>query len=70
MELIYQQATSQITGIQKTFDDLVNYHNQMIVEKAKFITKELPSLKNSIAEKNESLKKLIIGRKKISISYF
>ena len=66
LELIYQQATSQITGIQKTFDDLVNYHNQMIVEKAKFITKELPSLENSIAEKNESLKKLLSEEKALA----
>lgn len=66
LELIYQQATSQITGIQKTFDDLVNYHNQMIVEKTKFITKELPSLENSIAEKNESLKKLLSEEKKLA----
>lgn len=50
----------------KTFDDLVNYHNQMIVEKAKFITKELPSLENSIAEKNESLKKLLSEEKKLA----
>lgn len=66
LELIYHQATSQITGIQKTFDDLVNYHNQMIVEKAKFITKELPSLENNIAEKNESLKNLLSEEKKLA----
>ncbi|MDI9319407.1 MAG: DUF2326 domain-containing protein [Phycisphaerales bacterium] len=66
LELIYQQATSQITGIQKTFDDLVTYHNQMIVEKAKFITKELPSLENSIAEKNKLLKKLLSDENKLA----
>lgn len=66
LEIIYQQATSQITGIQKTFDDLVNYHNQMIVEKAKFITKELPSLEKSVADKNESLKKLLSEEKKLA----
>ncbi len=66
LELIYQQATTQISGIQKTFDDLVNYHNQMIVEKAKFITKELPSLEISIAEKNESLKRLLSEEKKLA----
>ena len=32
LEQIYKQATSQITNIQKTFDDLVHYHNQMISE--------------------------------------
>jgi uncharacterized protein YydD (DUF2326 family) len=66
LEIIYQQATSQITGIQKTFDDLVNFHNQMIVEKAKFITKELPSLEKSVADKNESLKKLLSDEKKLA----
>jgi uncharacterized protein YydD (DUF2326 family) len=66
LEIIYQQATSQITGIQKTFDDLVNYHNQMILEKAKFITKELPSLEKSVADKNESLKKLLSEEKKLA----
>jgi uncharacterized protein YydD (DUF2326 family) len=66
LEIIYQQATSQITGIQKTFDDLVNYHNKMIVEKAKFITKELPSLEKSVADKNESLKKLLSEEKKLA----
>jgi uncharacterized protein YydD (DUF2326 family) len=67
LEIIYQQATSQITGIQRTFDDLVNYHNQMIVEKAKFITKELPSLEKSVAEKNESLKNLLLEEKKLAL---
>lgn len=59
LNLIYQQATTQIAGIQKTFDDLVNYHNQMIVEKVKYITKELPELKKTINNKNEQLKKLL-----------
>ncbi|MBU0713176.1 DUF2326 domain-containing protein [bacterium] len=59
LRLIYQQATNQISGIQKTFDDLVRYHNQMIVEKIKFITKELPDLENNIRIKNEHLKKIL-----------
>ncbi|MDB4940453.1 MAG: hypothetical protein JWO40_878 [Candidatus Doudnabacteria bacterium] len=53
---IYQQATEQIRGIQKTFDDLVNYHNQMIFEKVKFIKKELPTIEKSIREKQINLK--------------
>lgn len=64
LELIYQQATTQIAGIQKTFDDLVNYHNQMIIEKSKFITKELPSIEKTINDKSEVLKRLLIEEKK------
>jgi uncharacterized protein YydD (DUF2326 family) len=66
LELIYRQATSLVTGIQKTFDDLLNYHNQMIVEKAKFITKELPFLNDALAKKNEHLKYLLFEEQNLS----
>ena len=66
LRLIYQQATKQISGIQKTFDDLVRYHNQMVVEKVKFIKKELPDLEKQIQNKNEYLKKLLSEEKSLS----
>ena len=59
IKLIYQQATNQITGIQKTFADLVRYHNEMIVEKVKYITKELPSLESNIKNEKDYLAKLL-----------
>ena len=66
MQIIYQQATSQISGIQKTFDELVSYHNQMIVEKVKFITQELPKLENNIALKNSQLKTLLSEERRLT----
>jgi uncharacterized protein YydD (DUF2326 family) len=54
---IYQQASGKIEGIHKTFVELVEYHNQMIFEKVKFIKKELPNLENNIKEKQVSLQK-------------
>ena len=66
LQLIYQQATSHIIGIQKTFDDLVNYHNQMIIEKVKFIKNELPNLNNTIQRKNIFLKKLLLDESSLS----
>ncbi|MEW6086700.1 MAG: DUF2326 domain-containing protein [bacterium] len=66
LRLIYNQATNQITGIQKTFDDLVKYHNQMIFEKVKYITKELPALESNIQSKKESLRKLLLEEKSLS----
>jgi uncharacterized protein YydD (DUF2326 family) len=68
LQIIYDQATSQVVGIQKTFEDLVKYHNQMIVEKVKFITQELPNLKSNIESTNTTLKNLLSDEKKVSSS--
>jgi uncharacterized protein YydD (DUF2326 family) len=67
LEIIYQQAAKYISTIQKTFEELVQYHNQMIVEKIKFITKELPALEDSILEKNRQLTKLLLNEKTLSL---
>ncbi|MCD4810504.1 MAG: DUF2326 domain-containing protein [Methanosarcinales archaeon] len=68
LQLIYQQVTSQIDNIQKTFNDLVNYHNQMIIEKVKFIKKELPSLDTIIQSKKVFLKKILSDESSLSAS--
>lgn len=59
LKLIYEQATNKIEGIQKTFEELVHFHNQMIIEKVKFITKALPELEKNIKTKNDQLKNLL-----------
>jgi uncharacterized protein YydD (DUF2326 family) len=65
LEIIYQQATNKVTSIQKSFSDLVAFHNTMIEEKVKFITKELPSLEKSLTENNNTLKRLLTEEKKL-----
>lgn len=50
---LYAEAKEYVSKIHKTFEELVAYHNNMIIEKINFITKELPSLIEKInAEKN------------------
>lgn len=66
LEIIYEQATSKITSIQKTFSDLVSFHNAMIGEKVKFITKELPSIEKAIQENNNALQRLLEEEKILS----
>jgi len=66
LEIIYSQATSLITNIQKTFDDLVSYHNQMLLEKAKFITKELPAIEAGITENEYTLRGLLADERKLA----
>ncbi len=66
LEIIYEQATKKITTIHKSFSDLVAFHNTMVEEKVKFITKELPVLEKSISENNNSLKSLLAEEKKLA----
>lgn len=66
LKLIYQQASALIPNLQKSFDDLVQYHNQMLENKIKFVSQELPDLNKRIDAKNKELKSLIIKEKELS----
>lgn len=68
LEIIYEQATNNVTTIQKSFSDLVAFHNTMIEEKVKFITKELPTLEKSISESNNTLKHLLTEEQKLTFA--
>lgn len=59
LQVIYNQATHRIEGIQKSFDDLVYYHNQMIIQKVEFIKKELPEVEKKIEIKSVELQNLL-----------
>ena len=63
---LYDEAKLNVSGIQKTFEDLVSYHNTMIVEKLKFITEDLPSLNEKIKLENIELNKLLEEEKTMS----
>lgn len=56
---IYHQATTQISGIQKSFEDLCRFHNQMIDEKVKYIAKDMPKLDGDINSKSKHLSRLL-----------
>ena len=59
LRAIYSQATVEMSGIQKTFEDLLNFHNRMITEKLNFITKDLPALNEAIELKSSEITKLV-----------
>lgn len=59
LRLIYQQARQGMEGIQKTFEELCDFHDRMLREKVAYVTKELPRLEETIRERSESLKLLI-----------
>lgn len=55
LKMIYAQASSLIPNLQKSFEELVQYHNQMIDNKIKFVSEELPTIYSTIKEKTNLL---------------
>lgn len=56
---LYEQATSLVPGIQRKFEELHEFHNQMVQAKVRFITEELPKLSGLLDEKRKHLHGLI-----------
>lgn len=64
---IYQQATGVLGKMQKTFEEMVEYHDNMISEKTKFISNELPLIESKIANRNIELKDLLEKEAELSL---
>ncbi|MBR3932440.1 MAG: DUF2326 domain-containing protein [Clostridia bacterium] len=63
---LYYQAKMNVEGIQKTFEELVVYHNKMLVEKSKFIGMELPHILESIEKQEYELAELLREEKELT----
>lgn len=55
LKQIYNQASSQINQIQKSFEDLCNFHNRMIAEKIRYIAKDLPEIEKQLISKSDQM---------------
>lgn len=64
---IYQQASNVLGKLQKTFEDMVEYHNNMISEKKKFISNDLPTLEFKIGKNNIKLSRLLKEEEELSL---
>ncbi len=58
IKTLYAEANILIPNLQKTFEQSVHFHNQMIENKLEFITKELPALVTSEQELSAKLHEL------------
>lgn len=56
IKLLYDRANSLIPSLQVSFEDTLKFHNDLINEKLKYITKELPDLDSSINAAKAELK--------------
>ncbi|WMT41186.1 DUF2326 domain-containing protein [Paenibacillus sp. D2_2] len=64
---IYKTAKKNISNIQTTFEQLVEYHNKMILEKIRFITQDIPKIRSSIEEHKRTLGDFLDKEKRLSI---
>ncbi len=66
LQQIYQQATSLVSGIQKTFRELNDFHNRMVKSKIRFIAQDLPKIDTELTAKRKHLNRLLIGDAELS----
>ncbi|WP_431793202.1 DUF2326 domain-containing protein [Bacillus altitudinis] len=60
---LYSVAKKSVIGIQKTYEQLIEYHNNMIIEKIRYITQDLPNLELEIERYNQNLEKELASEK-------
>ena len=56
---LYNQAKSLVSTVQKTFEELYNFHNQMVSAKIRFIAQDLPKIDAELTQKREHLKRML-----------
>ncbi|WP_228727954.1 DUF2326 domain-containing protein [Klebsiella michiganensis] len=52
---LYNEATERVGVLNKTFEDALNFYNQMIIKKVEFIKSQMASLESEIVSKNNKL---------------
>ena len=66
IKLLYEKAQALISNIQVSFEDTVKFHNDLISEKLKYITKELPELQKTINKANSTIYNLRVLEKDLT----
>lgn len=66
LRLLYEEAAGNISDIQKTFEDLVTFHNNMVIEKVKYISQDLPELTHKLKDSQEELSLLVRQEKELT----
>ena len=63
---LYKDVIERVAGVQKTFEELVVFHNAMVEEKARFISKDIPQLNASIAQYESEIAALLLEELKLT----
>ncbi len=66
IKYLYNEASILIPELQKSFEDTLRFHNEMLIEKKNYITKELPEIEKKIKILNQDIRNLISEEKELS----
>lgn len=66
LEQLYKKANTLLPNLQKSFEDTVQFHNQMIEGKINYITQELPELTTKISKLDTAINNLLVAEKEFS----
>ena len=58
LEMIYKQASAYVPKMQRTFKELVDFHNTMLENKKAFVAQELPAIQEEIESLSVELERL------------
>lgn len=58
LEMIYKQASAYVPKMQRTFKELVDFHNTMLENKKAFVAQELPTIQEEIDSLSVELERL------------
>lgn len=58
LEMIYKQTSAYVPKMQRTFKELVDFHNTMLENKKAFVAQELPSIQEEIESLSVELERL------------
>lgn len=59
LEALYEQVSTSLGIIHRSFAELLEFHNKMVEEKARYIQKDLPAIKLELTEYGQRLKSLL-----------
>lgn len=68
VKAIYSEAKALIPNLQKTFEETLEFHNRMIDERIKYVTKELPEVESAILNLKRKMEEKLITEKTLSVS--
>lgn len=66
IQRLYEKANSIIPDLQKSFEDTISFHNEMIKNKIEFITSELQDVENTLQTEKRGLTELALRETQLS----
>jgi uncharacterized protein YydD (DUF2326 family) len=62
---LYEEAKILLPNLQKTYEQTVAFHNRMLMEKVKFITKEVPQIDARLIVTKDKIEKALFAERKL-----